>query len=234
MSDYTDPNVLWDLWVVEGMSQKDIANRLNCSVATICNWVKEHNLSDVSPLNNGPSVWYNGEYDNPYEDSDILKNLYYDRLMDAYEISNIMNCSNVTIIDWLRNHGLGVRMRSEAKKVRFGTHNCVRFFTSQNGPEVWEDCYKSEHNKVFVHRLLAVAEFGFEALHGMVVHHKNGVHWDNRPDNIEVMSQSDHATLHNKERLKNGTHPFLDETDDDEQSVAEQFNPTVQEGGDDQ
>jgi len=49
---------------------------------------------------------------------------------------------------------------------------------------------------VLVHRLLAVSEYGYEKVCNNVVHHKNEVKWDNRPDNIEVMSRTVHAKLH--------------------------------------
>jgi len=49
---------------------------------------------------------------------------------------------------------------------------------------------------VLVHRLLAVAEYGYENVCDNVIHHKNGIRWDNRPDNIEVMTRSEHSKLH--------------------------------------
>lgn len=49
---------------------------------------------------------------------------------------------------------------------------------------------------VLVHRLLAVSEYGIEEVKDKVVHHKNGIKWDNRPDNIEVMNRAEHTKLH--------------------------------------
>lgn len=46
------------------------------------------------------------------------------------------------------------------------------------------------------HRLQMVAEHGFEELIGKVVHHKNEIPWDNRPDNLELLSPSEHAMVH--------------------------------------
>lgn len=62
----------------------------------------------------------------------------------------------------------------------------------------WTGKYSVDDNaSVYVHRLLAVAKYGFSDVADRVVHHKNTVPWDNRPDNIEVMTQSDHASQHN-------------------------------------
>jgi len=48
-----------------------------------------------------------------------------------------------------------------------------------------------------VHRLLAVAEFGTEAVKDQHVHHKNEIPWDNRPENLELLTPAEHASHHN-------------------------------------
>ena len=57
-------------------------------------------------------------------------------------------------------------------------------------------------HQVLHHRLLAVAKFGFDAVTGNVVHHRNGISWDNRPENIELMTQTDHIRTHGLPKLK--------------------------------
>lgn len=46
------------------------------------------------------------------------------------------------------------------------------------------------------HRLVAEWVLGRSLVEGEVVHHKNFVRHDNRPDNLEVMSEADHGRLH--------------------------------------
>jgi len=56
--------------------------------------------------------------------------------------------------------------------------------------------YDGETESVYIHRLLAVAKYGFDAVEGKVVHHTTGHPLDNRPEAIEVMERDDHARLH--------------------------------------
>jgi len=69
---------------------------------------------------------------------------------------------------------------------------------SQSGYELWSHDWKGSGRTFAVHRLLAVSEFGFDEVCGNVVHHKNGIKYDNRPGNIEVMTESEHSRLHNE------------------------------------
>ena len=50
---------------------------------------------------------------------------------------------------------------------------------------------------VYEHRLIAEEKILFRRLaNNEIVHHKNGVRWDNRIENLEVMDYKDHSKLH--------------------------------------
>lgn len=53
------------------------------------------------------------------------------------------------------------------------------------------------HDRVYVYRLLAVAEHGFDAVCDKVIHHESGIPWDDRPDNIELMEHGEHSRMEN-------------------------------------
>lgn len=65
-----------------------------------------------------------------------------------------------------------------------------RLITCEDGKPVY--CY--------AHRLLAVAKYGFEAVKGMDVHHKNGCKFDNRIENIELLTHEEHTRHHAQQR----------------------------------
>jgi hypothetical protein len=49
------------------------------------------------------------------------------------------------------------------------------------------------------HVLIASSVYGIDAVRGMVVHHING---DNRIENLQIISSSDHNKIHNIERFR--------------------------------
>lgn len=48
---------------------------------------------------------------------------------------------------------------------------------------------------VYEHRVIAEKTVGRRLNKNEIVHHKNGIRWDNRPENLEVMDKRDHGRL---------------------------------------
>jgi hypothetical protein len=66
--------------------------------------------------------------------------------------------------------------------------------------------YKGERWFVLIHRLIAVAKYGFDDVCDNVVHHKSGFGLDNRHENIGLLERAEHSSEHikNRERVETG------------------------------
>ncbi|MCU4743871.1 homing endonuclease associated repeat-containing protein [Natronoglomus mannanivorans] len=72
----------------------------------------------------------------------------------------------------------------------------VPLYPDSNGYERWVHTHKGEQAEVSVHRLLAVSEFGFDAVADKQIHHKEPIPWFNTPDNIIALTKRQHLALH--------------------------------------
>ncbi|AGM11847.1 HNH endonuclease [Haloarcula californiae tailed virus 2] len=133
-------------------------------------------------------------------DAETLHELYHEQGLEQQEIAQEYGVHQSTVSRWMDRHDVQARHQRE-------THATVPSLRQhRRGYEFWEHC--GEY--VYVHRLLAVAEYGLEVVAGQHVHHVNGVPWDNRPENLEVLKPGTHharhrgtegAPWHDRERL---------------------------------
>lgn len=136
----------------------------------------------------------------PYRDEELLRELYDEKKLSTNKIGDRLDCSPTTVRKYLKEFGIELRSQAESLSYHHGNHpNEVPINIHGVGYPRWNHTYRSgDKHGVFVHRLLAVAEFGFEAVAENEVHHKNGIHWDNRPDNLELMDHDTHMSQHRK------------------------------------
>lgn len=151
--------------------------------------------------------------DEPWKDAETLRRLYHEKGLTTREVADELGCSNGTISRWLNNHGIesranwkaGVEAARRANRVDY-----AKVRTLPSGYEYWSSREwrpgddSSTQEIVYVHRLLAVAEYGFDAVSGKDVHHENGIPWDTRPDNIALLDKEDHGRLHSIEYHNGG------------------------------
>lgn len=123
---------------------------------------------------------------------DELERLYFDEGLDQETIGERYGVTQSAVSHAFKRHGLTGRHESETHRVEWAS-----FGMTSAGYEKWSAHYRGDSEGVYVHRLLAVAEFGFDAVADSVVHHRNHIPWDNRPDNIALFdSQSEHSRYH--------------------------------------
>ena len=137
----------------------------------------------------------------PWQTLEDLKHLYHGENMTLEEIGKLFGKSDPTLTYWADKVGLDTRtsaetMRLQPPDIHTSADGYERFTTTQDGNSV---------TTIQHHRLIAVAEHGFDAVASNHVHHKNSIPWDNRPENLKVMDPKDHQKLHyneNKQMLK--------------------------------
>jgi transposase-like protein len=123
-----------------------------------------------------------------YRDEDVLRELYWSEGLTQGEIADVFDTHQAVISEWMRRHDVQTR-----SKRRGPTHLRI----NDGGYECWEVGSLGKQVSVPVHRLLMIAEHGFEAVtEADVVHHRNGIPWDNRPENLELMGNAEHTKHH--------------------------------------
>lgn len=184
---WRDKDLLRRLYFKEELTQAEIADRFGCTPGTIHNWLKRHRLA-------GPAKDINLEDigDEPWKDEELLRRLYIDKRLSTIDVGAVLGCVENTVCKWLRKHDIPVRENAES--IRKGHPNTARFRTTAHGYEAW----KEGRTTVLVHRLLAISEFGYEAVteDGIEVHHENELTWGNWPDNLKLMATPDHMVHH--------------------------------------
>lgn len=133
----------------------------------------------------------------PSPDEDKLRTLYWDEGLSTNDLANKYGVSGRTARRWLERNDIPKKDRIEAsiEKLRV---EYAHLRMLPDGHYIWTTTHNCEHERVRVPRLLAIAEYGFDAVCDKVVHHKNEIPWDDRPDNIELMEHDEHTKHHTK------------------------------------
>lgn len=180
---YHDEDTLRELYWGENMTTVEIGHKFGCSGQTIHKWMGKCNI----PTRKGGEPTEK----KPWHDEERLRRMYCDGRMSQHDIAVELGCCQSTVGDWLKKFGIESRGRGETNIKPYAGYRM-----ESDGHMEWYSYSQGEQFFAKVHRVLAVSEYGFDALDGKVVHHKNEIPWDNRPGNIEIMTQSEHASFH--------------------------------------
>lgn len=164
-------------YVGEGLSTTEIAEIVPVSRETVRQRLHEY---DVRLESNGKD-----HSEKEYADKDTLYELYHNKGESVSDIAKRFGCDRKTIGRWLN------RFDIPRKKENYVTY----LYTDSHGYETVSSSSKSAE-RARIHRLAAVAWYGYDTVVEKDIHHKNGATWDNREDNIMPVTKSEHAKTH--------------------------------------
>lgn len=180
---YQDPEVLRELYHEKYLSTDEIGERLGCSGRTVRDWMAKHGIETT-----------NSDH-KQLDDRDWLYEKYVEEGLTTYDIADIVGCRHGTVWHRLKKYGIETHSQSISTATdhpSFDYHRGYHRATSH----LYRDGEQVETRSLRVHRLVAVAEWGFDALEGKHVHHRNGIPWDNRPENLQLVTPEEHRKIH--------------------------------------
>lgn len=186
---WRDADRLRELYWNKEHSIHEIADRWDTHGNIIHRWMRRHDI---------PRRQFDRS-EREFYDKELLERLYWDEGLSQRQIAERFGETQVAVSDVMIELGVNTRGFAEggwvAKRV-----NRAYFRTNRDGYEIAGSRCGDETFRVSIHRLVAVAEYGFEEVSKGVVHHRNEIPWDNRPSNLEVMSDREHKRHHAKTR----------------------------------
>ncbi len=177
-----DEDWLREKYVDEFLTAGEIAELTEASERTVRRRMKDY----------GIEVRTNGPKRKPLAE-EFLQREYVEKGRSARDIADGKDYSRNHVQRSLEYHGMEIRSRKEAIWEKHG--NKCAYRTHPRGHVV----IGAGDDMLYVHQLLAIAEgadphdvFGGD----FHCHHKNEIPWDNRPDNLEVLAESEHHEHH--------------------------------------
>lgn len=186
-ANYRDEDWLRQHYVIGGKSAYELSEDEGVTTNTIYTWLERHGI---------PRRPAAGEIDEnaQYVDAEWLREIFCTEGLSTREIGKIAGVDPNTIRDWLHRHEIPVREPGR-NALPFASYH-----QTSSGYMAWRSYIRETGSveEVMVHRLLMAASHSAEEMEGKDVHHKNGIRWDNRPDNLELMTPEAHARLHGR------------------------------------
>lgn len=194
---YHNGEWLYEQYHGNGLTLKEIADKCGVTGTTISEWMDRH---DIERRDQQEAQKPN----KPYTDKSWLQTQYVGKGRSMSDIATDCGVSAAIILKWLRRFEIDTRDANHHHRVSpvsviFRPEGYVSIRAKCNG----------EIDRVYAHQLVAIANgadpykvFSDGEWH---CHHKNGIRYDNRPENIEFKTGEDHLREHSKERVRTDT-----------------------------
>jgi len=181
-SPWKDEDKLYKQYVEQGKTTLEIAEELGCNDVTIYNWLQKHGIET-----------HYDRREKPWQDKETLIKAYVDEGVDSYTLAKRWDCAASTIRAYVNKFDL--------YDPGDGKHYPA-LHTDDSG---YERIVPADGRAGILHHRLIIIAHGADpnkvySGRNYHVHHKNGVKWDNREENIELLTSYEHNSMHAKDQ----------------------------------
>lgn len=195
----------------KGRTLTEIADLCDVSHTTIREWMNKHDIP-----RRGQSEAQIDDLQ-PYHDPEWLRREYWENERSLHNIADECDVTGAAVLKWMRKHDIERRTVSESmRSLHVSRDTEFGEFGGIPGGWVSYKCRRygtDKHDRVKEHQLVAIAEgadpYKIFSNGEYQVHHKNGLRWDNRPRNLEVLTGEEHDKLHAAKRERTSTGEFV-------------------------
>jgi len=125
----------------------------------------------------------------PWQDKSWLQSKAKDKSLTVSKLADENDVHTSTIYKWLGKYNIDWEQLTEYELPGL-SRDADNYMRIRHNPKI--DGEKKKYSVRF-HRLVAIAEHGFDKVCGNDIHHKNGCRYDNRPENLEPVDELDHT-----------------------------------------
>lgn len=197
LDDHSEPKYRNEEWlrqkyVGKGLTGEEIGELCGVSARCILDWMERYGIErrdrSEAQLNEGP-----------YMDEEWLREKYIDEGLSTYKIADLCDVSQRTIMNWLEH--FDIPTEDVGPRSGRGNQSWVEyagFSTNNYGYEVSYSSWGGEEDWFVIHRLSAVAWFGWDAVVEREVHHRIPIKWLNVEPNLHPLPKQEHMIISGK------------------------------------
>lgn len=207
------PNYLENAYINQRMTMSAIANEVGCSPVTVLNHLRKLNI---------PTRTFWGMQKIPKE-KEVKPGSNWTPIEQLRLIELYANYSNIELMEFFP-HRTQISIQHAGNRINLHKSPETRErIINESASKAWDSWRKpfqittngyviihipvhplaSKDGYVMQHRLVMEEHLGRYLSHEEIVHHRNGIKNDNEIENLEVMTNAEHTTMHNIGRKHN-------------------------------